>query len=292
MALIIAVGAILAWILSAPRPMTQAMVPAHQPDLANGAIMYNIGGCISCHKPAADAAGMDAALPSGGAPLKTPVGTLYPPNLTPDPETGLGKWSDLDFLNAMMRGLAPSGAHAIPAFPYTSYTHMRPEDLLDLKAHLASLKPVVSPNKPADIPLPFLLRRGIGLWQWVGLDTTPWKPDPAQSESWNRGSYLVNAPGHCGECHTPRTFYMASDMSRFLMGGPHPEGEGRVPSLRDLIGRGRYKDVNDLASALQYGEIMGYDKLSSGGMRAVQANISKLPEPDIKAIAEYLASLK
>ena len=108
--------------------MTQAMVPAHQPDLANGAIMYNIGGCISCHKPPADAAGMDATLPSGGAPLKTPVGTLYPPNLTPDAETGLGKWSDLDFLNAMMRGLSPSDAHAIPAFPYTSYTHMRAQD--------------------------------------------------------------------------------------------------------------------------------------------------------------------
>ena len=146
--------------------------------------------------------------------------------------------------------------------------------------------------QPCRYPVALFLRRGIGLWQWVGLDTTPWQPDPAQSESWNRGSYLVNGPGHCSECHTPRTFYMASDMSRFLMGGPHPEGEGRVPSLRDLIGRNRYKDVNDLASALQYGEIMGYDKLSSGGMRAVQANISKLPETDIKAIAEYLVSLK
>jgi len=268
------------------------MVPAHQPNLANGALMYNIGGCITCHKPSVDAAGANAALPSGGATLKTPIGTFYPPNLTPDPETGLGKWSDLDFLNAMMRGLAPNGVHAIPAFPYTSYAQMRPEDILDIKAHLMSLAPVVSPAKPADIPLPFILRRGVGLWQWVGLDTTPWQPDPAQSESWNRGSYLVNGPGHCGECHTPRTFYMASDTSRFLMGGPHPEGEGRVPSLRDLIGRNRFKDANDLASALQYGEMFGYDGLTSGGMGAVQANIARLPEPDIKAIAEYLVSLK
>jgi mono/diheme cytochrome c family protein len=220
------------------------------------------------------------------------VGTLYPINLTPDPDTGIGKWSDLEFLNAVQRGISPEGAHLIPALPYTSYVHMKPEDMLDILAYLKTLSPVSSPERPAEITAEPIVRRGIGLWKQVAFDTTPWTPDPSQSESWNRGSYLVNGPGHCAECHTPRNIFMGLDTSQALAGGPHPEGTGRVPNLRGLIERGRYTDAADLASALQYGEVMGYDKLSSGGMGQVQRNISQLPEADIKAIAEYLASLK
>ncbi|MGE3832564.1 MAG: cytochrome c [Parvibaculaceae bacterium] len=280
------------WFLSLPHPLGPEAVPAYSGDPAKGQVLYNIGGCISCHKPGPDQANADASLPSGGAPLKTPIGTLFPPNLTPDPETGLGKWDALAFMNAMQRGLDPDGRHLIPAFPYTSYVAMKPEDILDIFAYLKSLKPVKVENKPVGVPLAFVTRRGIGVWKHLGFSTASWQPDPAQSESWNRGSYLVNGPGHCGECHTPRTFYMARDDSRKFAGGPHPEGEGRVPALTGLIERNRYKDADDLASALQFGEMMGYDRLSSGGMGAVQANIAKLPESDIKAIAEYLVSLK
>ena len=182
--------------------------------------------------------------------------------------------------------------HLIPAFPYTSYAAMKAEDIMDLFAYLKTLKPVKVENKPRGVPFAFITRRGIGVWKHVGFSTAAWQPDPSQSESWNRGSYLVNGPGHCGECHTPRTFYMARDDSRKFAGGPHPEGEGRVPALTGLIERKRYKDAKDLASAMQFGEMMGYDKLSSGGMGAVQRNLAKLPEPDIQAIADYLVSLK
>ncbi len=276
--------------MSAPRPISAAVLPAHQGDAANGERLYNISGCFSCHKAAEGAPQAD--LPSGGRPLKTPIGLLYPPNLTPDDATGLGRWSEIEFVNAVQRGLSPWGTHYIPALPYTSYAHMRVEDVLDIKAYLATLAPVSSVVPAADIPLSFFVRRGLGLWKWIGLDTSPFVADSKRNESWNRGAYLVNAPGHCGECHTPRTIFMTSDQSRFMQGGPHPEGEGKVPSLRDLIGRGRYKDAADLASALEFGEIMGYDKLSSGGMGAVQTNMSKLPKEDIAAIAEYLAELK
>ena len=272
--------------------MTLADLPSHTPDAQNGEILFNAGGCRTCHKPSPDLKDVSADLPAGGSPLKTPIGTLYPPNITPDDATGIGKWTDLDFVNAVQRGISPSGTHYIPAFPYTSYAAMRTEDVLDIKAYLSTLQPVSSPHRPADIPLSFLVHRGIGLWKWAGLDTTKWKPDPNQTDTWNRGAYLVNGPGHCAECHTPRNIFMARDNSRAFMGGPHPEGEGKVPSLRDLIGRGRYKDAADIASALQFGEIMGYDKISSGGMGQVQTNVSKLPESDIKSIAEYLASLK
>lgn len=284
-------GAVL-WILSAPKPLGPDALPAYQANLANGALMYTIGGCINCHRPDPANTSADASLPSGGAPLRTPIGTFFPPNLTPDPDSGIGKWSELDFVNALERGLAPDGAHAIPAFPYTSYALMRTEDVLDIRAYLMTLKPVKTEDKPADIPLAFLLRRGVGLWKYLGLADAKWQPDPKQTASWNRGSYLVNGPGHCAQCHTPRNLLMMLDETRAFAGAPSLEGSGNVPSLRGLIERGRYKDAKDLVAAMQYGEMFGYDKLSSGGMGAVQTNLSKLPESDLQAISEYLVSLK
>ncbi len=292
LALVLALGAAAVWFLSAPHPIDAAELPNHTPDIANGELLYHAAGCLSCHKPAPELANVDASLPAGGAPLKTPVGTFYPKNLTPDRETGIGAWTDAEFVNAVQRGISPSGEHLIPALPYTSYAHMKLEDVLDIRAYLATLPPVSSPDRVAEIPASFLMRRGIGLWKWIGLDTTPWTPDASQTASWNRGAYLVNGPGHCAECHTPRTALMALDTAKAFAGGPHPEGEGKVPSLRGLIERGRYTDAKDIASALQYGEVMGYEKIASGGMGQVQRNISQLPEADIQAIGEYLASLK
>jgi mono/diheme cytochrome c family protein len=285
---VLGVGAF--WVLSAPRPLTA--VPAHTANLANGEILFNAGGCMSCHKPDPKLAGLDSSLPSGGAALKTPIGLLYPPNLTPDTQTGIGNWSDLEFVNAVQRGISKSGQHLIPAFPYTSYAAMPVSDVLDIKAYLMSLKPVASPNREAELSIPFLPRRGLGLWKFLGLDTTPWQPDSSQTAAWNRGSYLVNGPGHCGECHTPRNLIMVRDDSRRFAGGPHPEGQGKVPGMRSLIERGRYKDQKDLATALQFGEEFGYENMASGGMRQVQINLSKLPQSDVEAIAEYLISLK
>lgn len=285
-------GLLIFWVVTIPRPLTAADLPAHTPDLANGERLYTASGCHSCHLPGPGLAAVDAILPAGGAPLKTPIGVLYPPNLTPDPETGLGTWSDLDFVNAMQKGISKGGEHLIPAFPYTSYAHMAVTDVLDIRAYLATLPPVKNAAKAHEVFALPLVRRGLGAWKYIGFDETKTAVDPAQTESWNRGNYLVNGPGHCNECHTPRTIFMSSDTSRFLAGGPHPEGVGKVPSLRGLVERGRYKDVKDVATALQFGAMFGYDTLAAGGMGKVQANLSKLPEADIAAIAEYLVSLK
>ena len=287
LALLAASGLLAFWVASAPHPFVAADIPAHQANLENGKLLYNIGGCISCHASEAD-----AAVPAGGKPLTTPIGILYPPNLTPDIETGLGKWSDVDFVNAMQKGLSPNGGHLIPAFPYSSYAHMTLEDVLDIKAYLASLPPMNNATKPHDVPVQFIVRRGLGLWQWIGLDDAKFIPDPKQTPSWNRGAYLVNGPGHCSECHTPRTIFMSSDISKIFQGGPHPDGKGKVPSIRDLSRRGRYKDTKDLVLAFQNGEELGYDKMSSGGMGEVRKNIAKLPEADVAAIAEYVMGLK
>jgi mono/diheme cytochrome c family protein len=289
--LLVALGVAAGLFLSRPRPLDVAALPSHTPDPSRGEVLFHAGSCGSCHKAVPGAPGAEEGLPTGGAPFATPIGTFYPGNLTPDEETGLGGWSDLDFVNAMTRGLAPDGSHYFPAFPYPSYRLMPLEDVLDLRSYLMSLPAVQSPARSPEVPLARVARRGVGLWKRIALADARFEPDPARSDSWNRGAYLANGPGHCGECHTPRTALMAADPSRHMAGGPHPGGEGDVPSLRGLVARERYKDVGDLTLALQFGETFGYDKLSSGGMADIQMNLAQLPESDVRAIAEYLLSL-
>jgi len=283
-------GAAVLIVLTAARPSGRPL-PTHDPDPARGEVLYHVGGCISCHKASATA-GVTGP-PTGGAPFATPVGTFWPGNLTPDRETGLGAWTAGEFVDAMTRGVSPDRRHYFPAFPYTSYRNIRVEDLLDLWAYLKGLEPVHSPAQAPDIPMPGLGRRAVGLWKRLALGEAGFSSDPERSEARNRGAYLVNGPGHCGECHTPRNALMIPDQSRAFAGGPHPRGdEGEVPNLLDLEGRGRYTGVSDLTLALQYGETLGYDKLSSGGMADVQMNLALLPEDDLRAIAEYLLSLE
>jgi len=277
-------------VLTAARPSGRAL-PAYEPDPVRGEVMYHVGGCISCHKQSATSG--ITGLPTGTAAFETPVGTFWPGNLTPDDETGIGSWTAEEFVDAMTRGVSPDRRHYFPAFPYPSYRHMRVEDILDLWAYLNGLEPVDAPKRPPDMPVPGLARRAVALWNWLALDEAGFQPDPNRSDTWNRGAYLVNGPGHCGECHTPRNALMIPERSRAFAGGPHPRGdETHVPSLRDLEGRGRYSGVSDLTLALQFGETLGYDKLSSGGMADIQMNLALLPEDDVRAIAEYLLSLK
>ena len=280
------------WLVTTPSEVVSPALPEHVANLENGKLLFNAGGCISCHAPGPDLKDVAADVPAGGKPLKTPIGRLYPPNLTPDIETGLGNWKLPWFTAAMQQGLHHDGSNLIPAFPYGSYRSMTLEDVADLFAYLQSL-PTVKNQVPAHdvVGLP-LVRRGLTFWKMIALSLPVWKPDAAQSETWNRGAYLVNGPGHCQECHTPRNLFMAMDASRAFMGGPHPEGKGKVPSLHGLVERARYKDAADLVSAFQNGEVLGYEHMSAGGMGEAQRNLSKLPEADLKAIAEYLLSLK
>lgn len=287
-----ALSAAILFYTTIPVPPPAVAVPAHDVDLENGERLFHIGGCMSCHAPD----GPDDALPSGGAALGTPVATFYPPNLTPDLETGIGAWSEADFLLAMHHGLSPDNRHYVPAFPYMHYARMPAADVLDLRGYLMSLEPARSqargPDFPLGLPLEWLVRRTTALWKRLAFSPEPFEPDPSREATWNRGAYLVNGPGHCGECHTPRNLLMIPKDGEHLAGGPHPEGEGTVPSLRNLVGRDRYEDAEDLALALQFGETFGYEDISSGGMGSVQMNISRLPPEDIAAIAEYLVSLE
>jgi len=285
-------GAVAFWLLTRPQPLPAAAIPTHQVDLRNGETLYHAGSCLACHRAPEGAPGADRGLPAGGTPFPTPVGVFYPQNLTPDAETGLGRWSEIDFVNAMRLGISPHRTHYFPAFPYASYRSMTMADLLDLRAYLMSLPAVSSPSREAAVPMVALARRGVGLWKRLAFRQPTFSPEPGRTPSWTRGAYLANAPGHCGECHTPKDWLMVADETRHMAGGAHPGGEGKVPSLRGLVARKKYEDVDDLVLALQNGETLGYEDLSSGGMAAIQENLARLPESDVRAISEYLLSLR
>ncbi len=275
------------WLLTAPRTLGPGDLPAHKPDRANGEEMFWAGGCESCHA-AAGATGADQLKLGGGQALKTAFGTFHVPNISPDPHSGIGRWTDLDFVNAMKFGIAPGGRHLYPAFPYTSYQRMRIEDLLDLKAFLDTLPPVAKPSLPHDLPFPLTIRRGIGLWQLIYVDGKTFVPDPSKSAELNRGAYLVEGPGHCSECHTPRNLIGGPDRAHAYAGGPAPEGKGKIPGIT-TAGLEGWSEA-DIANLLSTGFKPNFDSVGST-MAAVVRNTAKLSDADRQAIAAYVASL-
>ena len=262
------------------------MLPGAPGDPAKGERLFWAGGCVSCHA-APGAEGEDQLKLAGGVAIASPFGTFHAPNLSPDKTHGIGNWSPLDFVNAMKRGLAPDGSHLYPAFPYTSYQRMTVPDLLDLKAYLDTLPAVATANLPHQLPFPFSIRRGVGLWKLLYLDDQTFTPDPAKSEAVNRGGYLVEGPGHCNECHTPRTILGGLDRSRALGGAADPSGPGRIPDITSGPGGIGDWSAGDIASALETGFTPEFDSLG-GTMAEVQRNLSRLPAEDLEAIGEYL----
>jgi mono/diheme cytochrome c family protein len=166
------------WWLSAPVVAAVGPGPAHVPDLANGEVIFNAGGCASCHAVPDQP---DRLRLGGGVAIKSPFGTFYAPNISPDPTYGIGKWSEADFVNAVMRGVSPGGQHYFPAFPYTSYQHAKREDVLDLFAYLKTLPAVAGKARDHDVPFPFDIRRNIGIWKFLFMDGKPFVADGTKS---------------------------------------------------------------------------------------------------------------
>ena len=273
------------WVLTIPSTVPASALSARTADMANGKEMFYAGGCASCHAtPGQD----DRTRLGGGLGLKSPFGTFYVPNISPDPNDGIGKWSEAEFVTAMQKGTSPDGRHYFPAFPYTSYQRMRLDDVRDLFAFVKTLPAVSGKVRDHDVPFPFNVRRLLGGWKLLFLDGKAFEADGAKPAVLNRGAYLVNGPGHCAECHSPRNPLGGIVAAQRFAGGPNPEGEGWVPNITQFA----LKDYSekDIAYLLETGNTPEGDSVG-GAMTAVIRNTSQLTEADRAAIATYLKSL-
>jgi len=273
------------WLTATPSAVVVVTEAAYTPDLANGQTTFNAGGCSSCHAVPGQP---DRLKLGGGLALVSPFGTFYVPNISPDPADGIGRWTEAQFVTAVTKGVSPSGTHYFPAFPYTTYAHARISDVRDLFAYLKTLAPVSGKVRDHDVPFPFNIRRNIGIWKWLFMDTRPFMPDTARPAQWNRGAYLVNSLGHCAECHSPRNFLGGIVAAQRFAGGPDPDGKGWVPNITQKgISDWSEKDV---AYFLESGQTPDGDS-AGGSMVSVIRNMSQLSEADRAAIANYIKSL-
>ncbi len=291
-AALLILGGVLFVLIQPDRLDAQEIAEEGSGDAGRGERIFWAGGCVSCHAPA-EAKGDDRLKLAGGAPLNTQFGTFHAPNISPDPQ-GIGNWSLADFANAMQRGVDPEGRHLYPAFPYPSYIRMTKQDVADLWAYLKTLPPVEGSGPGNDLAFPFNIRPAIGLWKLAFLgdgspviDLPPDAPEPVHV-----GRYLVEGPGHCGECHTPRSFGGAGGLetSAWLAGAPSPEGKGNVPNITpSKAGIGAWS-AEDIAYFFESGFTPDFDSVG-GSMVEVQENLAKLPAADQEAIAAYLKAI-
>lgn len=262
--------------------------PASPDPVARGAYILRAAGCATCHT---DVANGGASL-AGGRMLPSPYGAIAVPNITPDRETGIGGWSDEDFIRALGEGKSPTGRVYYPAFPYAAYTRMRRDDMLDLKAYLDSLEPVVQADKPHELRFPFSLRLLIHPWRWIFFEHGPAAPDPALAPREERGRYLVEALGHCAECHSPRNMLGALKRRRHLAGSRYGPGGDPVPNITPdrETGIGAWSEA-DLMFFLRTGFKPDGDDVQGEMREAIEDGLRHLTQADLEAMAAYLRAL-
>ncbi|WP_323782037.1 cytochrome c [Thalassovita sp.] len=270
------------WWATAPERVSEAQFAALSGDAAHGETVFWAGGCAACHSaPRSEDA--ERTILSGGRSFITDFGTFYAPNITPDPENGIGTWELVDLANAMLHGTSPSGQHYYPAFPYTSYARISPQDVADLWAFLQTLPASDIPSKRHEVGFPFSIRRALGGWKILF-------GGPAQILSGTlppmatRGRDLVEGLGHCGECHSPRNALGGIDYARWLGGAPNPSGKGRIPNITPAK---LHWSEADLVEYFTSGFTPEYDS-AGGEMAEVVQNLANLPREDLHAIAVYL----
>jgi mono/diheme cytochrome c family protein len=260
---------------------------ANPDEVARGAYLANAADCIACHTDSAHAGRPYA----GGRAIPTPFGTFYSPNITPDPETGIGRWSDAQFLLALRSGVRPDGASYFPVFPYTSFTNITDADALAIKAYLLAQPAVRQRNRAHEVAFPLSWRPLQSLWKWLFFTPGPFRPIPGKSARYNRGAYLVTALAHCGECHTPRNWLGAGERGRFLAGtrdGPDGKPVPNITPDRNS-GIGDWSE-DDIVALLTDGRKPDADDVG-GLMREVVKSTSRLTEEDRRAIALFVKSV-
>lgn len=261
---------------------------AEKTDIEKGEYIFKATGGCGCHTDYEK----EGAFLAGGRPIETPFGTFFSTNITPDSETGIGQWSNEDFIKAMTEGVGPEGTHYAPAFPYTSFTQMTEGDLLHLKAYLASVPAVRQENKPHDLFIPFGERIGFFLWKKMFFKPSAFQKDPQKSDQWNRGAYLSDVLAHCGECHTPRTVYGVLKKDMHYAGSKEgPEGE-EAPNITpdEETGIGDWAVV-DIVDFLKSGLEPDGDDVQGLMALVIEHGFAELTPEDLEAIAVYLKSL-
>lgn len=276
---LIVLGLATFWWVTRPDTLPAEATAGLTGDAEAGARVFAAAGCASCHA-APGAEGEAKLVLAGGKSFASDFGTFLAPNISPS-EAGIGGWTLPDFADAVMRGISPEGAHYYPAFPYTSYARMEMQDLADLWAYMQTLPPSDAASQPHQVGFPFNIRRSLGGWKFLFAGDDWVLADAGEN---TRGRYLVEALGHCGECHTPRNALGGLDRGRWLSGAPNPSGRGRIPNITP---GGLDWSERDIASYLETGFTPEFDS-AGGSMVDVIENYAKLPEADRAAVARYL----
>lgn len=262
--------------------------PAAGPDLAAGEYLFRAAGCAACHT---DSEHGGARL-AGGRKLVTPLGVFYTPNITPDPDTGLGRWTEADFRRALREGRGPDGRHYYPSFPYAAYTQLSDADIGALWAYLKTVPPVRQANRPHVLPWYLGLRPALAVWKALYFKPGTMRPDAARDAAWNRGAYLVQAVAHCAECHTPRNRLGGFRIGMYLAGDKAGAEGGLVPNITPdkETGIGRWSR-GELIDYLKTG--MRPDGDTAGGLMAevIDNGLQHLTQSDLEAMATYVQSV-
>jgi mono/diheme cytochrome c family protein len=261
------------------------------PDAARrGEYVFHAGACDSCHTDHPN----HGAFLAGGRAMPTEFGTFYVPNITSDPETGIGEWTSEDFRRAMIEGVAPEGFHYYPVFPYRWYTGMTDRDVADLWAYLRTVPAVGNPVREHEIPFPLNIRFLLLGWKLLNFDEGDRVVDPERSEAWNRGAYLVNHLGHCGACHTPKALRGAVFLSfRFLAGSEVIPGPYPAPNLTPDEATGLADwTIEDLTRALKQSITPQGEPIRGPMAEYVASGSSRLSVEDLEAAAIYLKTIE
>lgn len=268
-----------------PRPGNMEDLAGVTGDVERGKIVFTAAGCASCHM-APDATGEAELILSGGQKFASPFGTFIAPNISPDPEQGIGGWSLMQFACAIRDGISPEGQHYFPALPYNAYNKMTGQDVADLKAYMDRLPPSAEPSKPHEVSFPFNIRRSIGGWKLL-FENRNWQMAEVATPELERGRYIVEALAHCTECHTPRNALGGLDRSRWLAGAVNPDGKGKTPNITPAK---LTWSANDIFAYLTTGFTPEFDSVG-GHMAHVVDNMAKLPEADVRAVVAYLKAI-
>ena len=278
-----AVGVVLAALVPRAIAPVQLSPGAYSPELIErGRVLAALGDCMVCHTTPGGVPG------TGGRAMHTPFGMVYTTNLTPDADTGLGRWSFSAFQRAMREGIARDGRHLYPAFPYPNYARMSDDDLQALYAWLMSRPAVSAPTPPAEMRFPFNQRPALAAWNALNHDPRPYQNDPSQSLEWNRGAYLVQGLGHCGACHTPRDALGAERTGQAFLSGALVDG-WEAPALTAASTSAVPWDAEALYRYLRHGHSPRHGS-AGGPMTEVVRELQAVPDSDIRAMATYLAS--